>query len=150
MGRALLICLIGATAAGGAAAVAGAAAPPPAALESPICTQASDPLDRVVAITAVMRPRSGTERMELRFELLKEPRGRHSYSEVSGGDLGKWISPQNPTLGQRANDVWTLRKLVVNLAAPVVYRFHVGFRWTGAHGRVLGRQFLWAPACNER
>jgi hypothetical protein len=87
--------------------------------------------------------------MELRFRLFEKPRGARSYSDVTGGDLGKWISPQDPTLGQRPADVWILRKQVVNLTGPAVYRFRVGFRWIGVHGRVLGRQFRWARPCDQ-
>ncbi len=149
MRRALLICLIGATAAGGASAAAGAAEAPRASLANPICRQSSNPLDRVVAITAVMRPLTGTERMELQFNLLQKPRGARTYSELTGGDLGKWVSPANPTLGQRHTDIWKLQKPVVNLPGPAVYRFHVGFRWIGAHGRSLGRQYRWAVPCEQ-
>ena len=117
MRRALVTCLIAAAAAGGTSTVAAAEAPR-ASLEAPICQQASDPLDRVIAITAVMRPLTGTARMELQFNLLEKPRGSSSYSVVTGGDLGKWITPSDPALGQRPDDVWILRKLVVNLAAP--------------------------------
>jgi hypothetical protein len=149
--RAFAACLILVVPAAGASGVAAAATQPPrAALKHPMCTQASDSLDRAVAITAVMRPQTGTERMELQFNLLEKPQGRHVYTEVTGGDLGKWITPPNPTLGQRPKDEWIRQKLVVNLAAPVVYRFQVGFRWTAAGGRSLGRQFLWSEACDQR
>jgi hypothetical protein len=148
--RAFLACLTVVPVAAGASAVAAAATVPPrAALKEPMCTEASDSLDRAVAITAVMRPQTGTERMELQFNLLEMPQGQHTYAEVTGGDLGKWITaPSN--LGQRPGDVWRAQKLVVNLAAPVVYRFHVGFRWTGAGGRSVGREFLWSDACDQR
>ena len=151
MKRVFLACLAVVPVAVGASAVAAAASEPPrAALKDPMCTQASDSLDRVVAITAVMRPQPGTERMELQFNLLEMPQGQHTYTPVTGGDLGKWITPPNPTLGQRPGDVWRRQKLVVNLAAPVVYRFHVGFRWTGPAGQSLGRDFLWSEACDQR
>ena len=148
MRRPLVICLIAAAAAGGTSTVAAAEAPR-ASLQAPICQQSSDPLDRAIAITAVMRPLTGTARMELQFNLLEKPRGSSSYSVVTGGDLGRWITPSDPALGQRADDVWILRKLVVNLAAPEVYRFHVRFRWTAAHGRLLGRQSRWGEPCDQ-
>jgi hypothetical protein len=74
---------------------------------------------------------------------------RRAFAPVRGGDLGKWISPSNPTLGQRPADQWILRKQVVNLAGPAVYRFHVGFRWIDAQGHSLGREYHWAPPCQE-
>jgi hypothetical protein len=133
----------------GTSAAAAATEPPRAALTNPICTQASDSLDRAVAITAVMRPQTGTQRMELQFKLLEMPQGQYTYTQVTGGDLGKWITSPG-TLGQRPGDVWKRQKLVVNLAARAVYRFRVGFRWTGAGGRSLGREFVWSGACNQR
>jgi hypothetical protein len=146
--RVFLACLA-VVAVGASAGAAAATEPPRAALTDPVCTQASDSLDRVVAITAVMRPQAGTERMELQFNLLEMPRGQYTYTHVTGGDLGKWIAAPS-TLGQHQGDVWRRQKLVVNLSAPVVYRFHVGFRWTGAGGRSLGREFVWSGACDQR
>jgi hypothetical protein len=150
MRRALHTCLLaGAAVVATSAVAAGATQSPRASLQDPVCLQASNALDRAVAITAVMRPVAGTERMKLEFTLLVKPRGKSSYSPVRGGDLGKWISPSNPTLGQRPADQWNLRKQVVNLAGPAVYRFRVGFRWTGAHGRSLGRQYRFSPPCDQ-
>jgi hypothetical protein len=150
MRRALRICVIAAAAVVATTAVAASAIEPSrASLKDPVCRQAANALDRAVAITAVMRPVTGTERMQLEFNLLEKPRGQPSYSPVTGGDLGKWISPSNPTLGQRPADQWNLRKEVVNLPGPVVYRFRVAFRWIGAHGRSLGRRYRWSPPCDQ-
>ena len=150
MRHALHVGLIaGAVGVASCAVALGATEPPRASLTDPICRQASNPLDRAVAITAVMRPVTGTERMQLKFELLEKARGKQSYTPVSGGDLGKWISPSDPTLGQRPADQWNLRKQVVNLAGPAVYRFRVGFRWIGAQGRSLERKSSWAPPCSQ-
>jgi len=150
MRRALHTCLIaGAAAVATSAVAAGAAQSPRASLQDPVCRQAPIALDRAVAITAVMRPVIGTERMKLRFNLFEKPRSTRSYSPVSGGDLGKWISPSNPTLGQRPADQWNLRKQVVNLTGPAVYRFRVTFRWIGAQGRSLERQYRWSPPCDQ-
>ena len=86
-----------------------------------------------------MRPLAGTEQhgdavrpadVGPRAATVRE--GRHA------GDLGVWITPKNPTLGQLPGDVWNLQKSVVDLAAPATYRFRVTFRWTGAGGHVLG------------
>ena len=115
------------------AAVLGAA---PAAAEAPraelsnfFCQTAWSPLNRQISVTAVMRPEPGTERMELRFELLRRLPGYRRFEPVRGGDLGKWIHPNDPTLGQRTADVWKLQKQVAELYAPAVYRFRVTFRW---------------------
>jgi hypothetical protein len=135
----------------GGVATAGASTvqPPRASLQYPICQTASNSLDRLVAVTAVMRPITGTAHMQLQFELFEKPRGTYTYSEVMGGDLGRWVSPGNPTLGQRPDDVWKRQKQVVNLAGPALYRFHVGFRWTGAHGETLRTESRWGETCSQ-
>jgi hypothetical protein len=128
----------------------GVTLPPRAALEDPICRQAGNPLDRAVAITAVMRPVTGTGRMQLEFILMEKPGRKRSFHPVRGGDLGRWISPSNPTLGQLPADQWILRKQVVNLAGPAVYRFHVGFRWIDSQGHTLGSEYHWSPPCQQK
>jgi hypothetical protein len=129
--------------------VAGAAEPPRAALEGFTCRQAPNALNRWVAVTAVMRPVAGTERMALKFRLLRRPASGGSWVDVGGGDLGKWKSPGDPTLGQQPADVWKKTKEVVNLPAPAVYRFRVSFRWTGAGGQVLSWTALLSRTCDQ-
>ncbi len=86
----------------------------------------------MIAVVAVMRPVTGTQRMEMKFVLQRRDAGAGSFATVQGGDLGRWLEPNSPTLGQHANDVWRLRKLVANLPGPATYRFRVSFRWLGA------------------
>ncbi len=126
------------------------AAQPRAQLRRFDCQRAVDPAARTVAVRAVMRPLPGTLKMAMRFELLSKTRTGHPYSPVRGGDLGSWISPSNPTLGQRSGDTWTVKKPVVDLAAPADYRFRVFFRWTGAHDHVLGTALRDTPTCVQR
>ena len=120
---------------------------PRAALERFACQHSANALDRAVAVTALMRPVTGTAHLELRFNLQRKSTAHGSFTNVSGGDLGKWRSPSDPTLGQRADDVWIVDKQVANLAAPAVYRFRVAFRWLGADGRPLSRELLASPRC---
>ena len=49
----------------------GAADAPHAQLTSYVCQKALDPASRAISITAVMRPITGTEKMPMRFQLLK-------------------------------------------------------------------------------
>jgi hypothetical protein len=134
----------------GAGAVgASAGTPPRAALEHFGCHRALDPPTRAVAVTAVMRPEPGTERMQMRVLLLRRLAHHRRFQTVHGGDLGRWISPRPATLGQRPDDVWNLIKQVANLAAPAWYRFRVTFRWTGADGQRLGESTLESPTCYE-
>jgi hypothetical protein len=85
-----------------------------------------------------MRPLSGTQQMEIKFALLRQTAGSSSFNHVHVGDLDKWIHPQNPTLGQRADDVWRLQKVVTDLSGTAVYRLRATFRWLGSHQHVLG------------
>lgn len=130
------------------ASVAGATAPPRTQLRSFGCQRALDPANRSVSVTAVMRPVTGTEHMALRFDLLGST-PTSVARPVKAGDLGVWISPSNPTLGQLPGDVWNLQKSVVSLAAPARYRFKVDFRWTGSHGQLLGNAVRYSARCKQ-
>ncbi len=122
-----------------------------AQLEGYSCRDALDPPHRSVSVKAVMRPLPGTRRLALKFDLLEKAAGSSaSQSVVRGGNLGVWISPRNPTLGQLAGDVWVLNNSVINLDAPASYRFRVSFRWTGAHGHVLGTAVRYSQRCGQR
>jgi hypothetical protein len=124
-----------AAAAFAAPTLAGAASPTPprTALQRFVCHRASNSLNRWIEVTAVMRPITGTKHMEMKFRLLRKGPRRHTFVDVSSGDLGKWIRPTNPpTLGQRPGDVWSVRKPVVNLSAPATYRLKVTFQWLGS------------------
>jgi hypothetical protein len=129
---------------------AASAASPRASLHAFACTRALDPPGRSVAVTAVMRPLAGTRHLALKFDLLSRRSGSGVQKVVRAGDLGVWITPTNPTLGQLPGDVWNLQKSVVELAAPATYRFRVSFRWTGAHGHVLGTAVRYSQACRQR
>jgi hypothetical protein len=147
MKRALISCLIASAA---TAAVADAAAPPRTQLETFVCRHASNQLNRVIAVTAVMRPVTGTERMAIKFEMDRMTSQSGSFVNVRGGDLNQWRHPSDPpTLGQQPADVWMLTKEVVTLQAPAVYRFKVTFRWTGSGGRVLQDTVRLSDRCSQ-
>jgi hypothetical protein len=145
MRRGLLACLIASVI---AVASAGAATTPPprASLQGFVCQRASNSLSRAIQVIAVMRPRAGTQRMELRFVLLRRSTSGGMFSPVRGGDLGQW---HEATLGQRPGDVWRRKQVVANLGSPAVYRFRVSFRWFGASGSALGRQSLFSSLCYQ-
>lgn len=154
MGPALVVALTataaGAPPASAAATGAGPASSSVAQLSGYACVRARDPLLRGMTVTAVMRPLSGTQRLELRFDLLKAFHRAGRYRAVKGKNLGIWFSPTDPaTLGQQAGDVWRFDHPVVGLAAPAFYRLRVGFRWVGGGGRILGRQTLLTPICHQ-
>jgi hypothetical protein len=128
--------------------VAGASQPPRASLQFFVCQPAANQLSRVVGVTAVMRPIPGTQRMQLMFVLQRRLAGRSGFSSVRGRDLGNWLSPVNPTLGQLPSDVWRVNKPVVNLPGPATYRFRVTFQWVGSSG-VIGDQTRLSQLCTQ-
>jgi hypothetical protein len=144
-----LVAAVCSLAVGLGAAPAAAATPSTAQLRSFVCQKALDPPARAVSVEAVMQPVAGTEKMQMRFELMRQWHRGGRFVVVRGRYLGSWISPQDPTLGQRPNDVWLLTHPVVNLAAPATYRFRVTFRWTGAQGRHLATAVQTSPDCFE-
>lgn len=139
-------CLAAATCGSAAAA---AATPPRDQLRSFVCQKALDPPARGVSIQAVMRPLRGTAKMQIRFDLLRQFRPGGRFKPVRGHGLGSWTTPANPTLGQRAADIWIVNHPVVNLAAPATYRYRVGFRWLGSSGQRLGSAVLSSPNCYQ-
>ncbi len=118
-------------------------------LRGAICQTALEPAARAIGITSVMRPVRGTVTLQMRFDLFVRGRGATTYSTVHGGDLGRWLTPQNATLGRRSGDVWILTKQVVDLTAPATYRLRASYRWVGAHHRLLGSARRYAPRCYE-
>ncbi len=135
--------------AGYGVADASAAAPPRAQLRNLVCQKALDPPARAVSITAVMRPLIGTQKLEMKFELLSRTVRAGGFRPLSGSGLGTWITPSKPTLGRRAGDVWIVHHPVVDLSAPAAYRFRVGFRWLGAQGKVLGSATKTSGNCRQ-
>jgi hypothetical protein len=148
MRRAACAWVIGFLLTSGVAVAAVTSSPPRASLTESVCVASSNPLDRAVGITAVIRPVAGTQRMELMFELQQRTPPSSSATLVQGGDLGRWRrSPA--TLGQHPSDVWQVQKSVANLPAPAFYRFRVAVRWRDASGHVLARAVHLGPSCYE-
>lgn len=133
----------------GSAAAASAAGPPRAQLARFFCEPALDPADRAVSVRAVMRPLPGTTRFAVKFQLFQRVPAA-APAALRGGDLGAWVFPANPTLGQLPEDVWRLDKTVVNLGAPATYQFRVLFRWIGDRGQVLGSAVRSSRVCRQR
>jgi hypothetical protein len=132
----------------GTATASGAAGPPPRSqLRSFVCQKALDPPTRAVSIQAVMRPVTGTAKMQMRFDLMRRTRAGAPFKLVRGHSLGSWLTPENPTLGQRPGDVWIVNHPVVGLPAPATYRFRVSFRWIGSNGKQLSNAVQSSPTC---
>jgi CARDB len=134
----------------GSATASGASAPPPRdQLRSFVCQKALDPPTRAVSIQAVMRPVTGTSKMQMRFDLMRKTKSAAAFKVVRGHFLGSWLSPDNPTLGQRSGDVWIVNHPVVGLPAPATYRFRVSFRWIGSTGQQLSSAVLTSSTCYQ-
>ncbi len=131
-------------------AVAAASSGPRAALRDFVCQKSIGPAGRVISVTSVMRPLTGTQKLEMRFELLQKADGSSVWSPVSGPHFGVWVSPTNPpTLGQRPGDVWKVPFPVADLEAPFAYRLEVSFRWLGTHDRVIGTASRTTATCQQ-
>ena len=113
------------------------------------CHTALLPADRSVSVRAVMRPVVGTQKMEMRFELLSRSGAAAPFVDLHGGGLDTWISPPDATLGQRAGDMWIVSHPVTGLPAPADYRYLVSFRWTGPGGRVLATRTRASGDCYQ-
>ncbi|HWE09411.1 MAG TPA: CARDB domain-containing protein [Solirubrobacteraceae bacterium] len=150
-GAGALAVAVAALAVPGAAGAAGAPSPPPRAqLAQFSCGHALDPANRSVSVEAVMRPLVATRRFSVKFELLQRASGAATSTALRAGDLGLWLAPATPTLGQLPEDVWRLNKTVLNLVAPAAYQFRVTFRWTGASGRVIGSAVRFSRVCHQQ
>jgi hypothetical protein len=123
--------------------------PPNDQLRSFVCQKASDPPARAVSVQAVMRPVTGTSKMQMKFQLMRQSKPHARFVAVRGRGLGSWITPSDPTLGQRSGDVWILNHPVVNLAAPATYKFKVTFEWIGAQGQTLDTDTQASPTCYQ-
>jgi hypothetical protein len=119
--------------------------PPRDALGAIACTQALNPLQRDVSVQATMRPVTGTQALQIKFSLNLTTSGEPVTAVVAAG-LGQWLTPSDPTLGQRPGDIWKLSKTVYNLAGGS-YQFSVAFRWLGAGGKVLRTAALDSSTC---
>jgi hypothetical protein len=134
----------------GAGSAGAATSPPPKdQLRSFVCQKALDPPVRAVSIQAMMRPLTGTASMQMRFDLMRQTTAGGPFKLVRGRLLGSWISPQEPTLGQRPGDVWIVNHPVVDLGAPATYRFRVSFRWTDSQGKQLGSAVQTSSNCYQ-
>jgi hypothetical protein len=111
---------------------------PRAALAGFRCRSTFDPAIRRVSVVSVMRPVAHTHTLSVRFTLLQKLSGA-PVTTVSYGDLGRWLTPADPTLGRRPADVWKLVKPVIGVDAPARYRFRVQFRWLARDGHVLAQ-----------
>ena len=65
-------------------------------LRSFVCQKALDPPARAVSVQAVMRPVTGTSKMQMKFELLRSTKSHPRFVSVRGRGLGSWIVADRP------------------------------------------------------
>ena len=92
-----------------------------------------------------MRPVTGTQTLQIKFSLSFTAAGEPATTVVAAG-LGQWLTPSDPTLGQRPGDIWELSKPVYNLGGGS-YQYAVAFRWLGSNGKVLQTATLNSSSC---
>ncbi|MGZ4196933.1 MAG: CARDB domain-containing protein [Solirubrobacteraceae bacterium] len=131
------------------AATSVSAEPPRTQLTKFMCVTALDPPSRAISVTAVMRPLQDTSKLQIKFQLYARSSNARPFVRVHGGDLNRWVSPSDPTLGQRSADVWSVIKQVVDLKAPATYRVRAIFRWIGAHNKVLATMSRTSASCYQ-
>jgi hypothetical protein len=114
---------------------------PRASLAGLVCQTNLDPAARAISVTATIRPLPGTLKQYLRFVLFERVQGSTSWTTVQdpGSKLGQWVLVPTETVSSP----------VANLAAPAAYRFEVSFKWTGAHGRLLGTATRESKVCQQ-
>jgi hypothetical protein len=116
-------------------------------LRSFACHRSLDPSKRVVTVTAVMGTVAGTAHLQMRFQL--QQRTGRAVGFVHGGDLGQWISPSSPTLGQHPSDRWIVNHPVTGVPVPATYRFRVYFRWIAAGGQMIAQEQRMTATCRQ-
>jgi hypothetical protein len=134
----------GAGAAGAATRAGAAAASLPASLGDLVCHHALAPTRRSVSATAVVHPITGSDKVAVRFGLLRRTPGQ-TFTAVHGVRLNTWLTK---ALAGTANS-WRLIHTVSDLYAPAAYRFAVGFRWIGSGGRILAHTVRSGQICHQ-
>lgn len=132
---------------GGAAPAAAQAQTGTVSLRGFACHRSLNPGKRAVTVTAVMGSAPGTARLQMRFVL--QERTARGVGYVHGGDLGRWISPNSPTLGEHPSDQWIVNHPVTGVPVPASYRFRVAFRWISPSGQVIARTQRATGLCRQ-
>ncbi len=137
-----------ASSAAGAASAAGDL--PRADLRGFVCHNALDPADRSMSVTAVMRPVAGTQKLQLKFDLLVSEHGGAGDEDLAGGNLGVWLTPKNPTLGPAARRRLELHQVVVRAGRAGGVPVPGLVPLAGPDGKVLGTAQRSARRCSQR
>lgn len=132
----LAVAALGAPA--GASAVGGK---PALSAKLAACTTGDEPSARAATFTASMPALSGTDHMEMRFQLLQRRGTKGRFKVV---DVPDWATPERSE-PHRPGFVFTKR--IGRLLAPAAYRARVTFTWYDAKGRMQRRARRWTSVC---
>ncbi len=134
---AALVACVGAAPAPAAVAPAGQVS---ATLET--CHPASDLTGRYATFAAQMSAVPGTEQMSIRLGLdERTPVDQDFRALVGVPGFGVW---KTSTAGV---DIFSYSQEVTSLTAPAAFRVTVGYRWIGAHHRVIKRTHRTTAVC---
>ncbi len=99
--------------------------------------------NRYAMFSAEMDTVGSTQRMSIRFDLLRRAPHSRGFHRVRAPGLGQWQT-SDPGVA-----IFRLRREVTNLSAPATYRAVVRFRWSAASGRVIRRAHAVSADCRQ-
>jgi hypothetical protein len=122
---------------------AAASAAPTGSARLVTCESALDPAGRLATFEGRMRTARGATRLQMRFTLQIQAKGRTGWRALSAPGFGRWLS-SDPGVGR-----YVYTKRVVALLAPASYRTLVRFRWLGHDGHRFASDRATSPACRQ-
>lgn len=119
-----------------------AAAVPSTSTKLSGCHSSLQLLQRRFDLSAHMRAVRGTKRMAIRFDLFEHRTGQVGYSVVQAPSFGVWLASKSAA-------PFNYIRRINGLDAPATYRVTVGYRWYGAHGKVLHTLHRVTRTCHQ-
>jgi hypothetical protein len=118
--------------------------PPPLAAAVEMCSTSALPSGRVVSFTGSMPTLTGTERMQMRFDLERLRPRDGQWRRLDGvTGFGGWESADPGRAG------FVFHKRVDGLQIAASYRAVVRFRWQSAGGTIVRRARRRTAACDQ-
>jgi len=147
----LLLVVLATAVAASAATVASASSAPTYSARLSGCFRSLDPSRRAVDVDAAMYARvPGTRGMAIRVELFERRAGETRFRRLprdGRGKLSTWHAYPRPVANPETLFEYSLDVSLERRTVPAVYRFRVGFRWYGRHGRLLRQRFQTTGNC---
>lgn len=105
------------------------------------CVNSSVQSERSATFVSQMVATAPTQKMAMKINLEERLRSEPEYHVVPAPGFGVWRTSEPGV------KIYKYVKQVTNLAAPVVYRVAVKFRWVGDKGKVIKRADLHSSRC---